>query len=92
MSVLQNPEKETFDEMLLIRSLRYMNLSKLVFDDIALFEGLLKDIFPRHTSMEKQVYVDVESKVPIMLKKKPELISRPEFTLKIIQLYETSLV
>lgn len=93
MSVLQNPEKkELFEEMLLMRSLRDMNLSKLVFDDIALFEGLLKDIFPRQTSVEKQVYVDVESKIPIMLKKKPELISRPEFTLKIIQLYETSLV
>jgi dynein heavy chain len=78
--------------MLLMRSLRDMNLSKLVFDDIALFEGLLKDIFPRQSSVEKQVYADVESKIPIMLKKKPELINRPEFILKIIQLYETSLV
>jgi dynein heavy chain len=33
-----------------MRSLRDMNMSKLVFDDIALFECLLKDIFPRQTS------------------------------------------
>lgn len=63
--------------MLLMRSLRDMNLSKLVFDDIALFEGLLKDIFPRQTTVEKQVYADVESTIPVMLKKKPELIERP---------------
>jgi dynein heavy chain len=33
--------------MLLMRSLRDMNLSKLVADDIALFNGLLMDIFPK---------------------------------------------
>lgn len=35
------------EEMLLMRSLRDMNLSKLVADDIALFNGLLQDIFPK---------------------------------------------
>jgi hypothetical protein len=30
-----------------MRSLKTMNMSKLVFEDIELFEGLLKDIFPR---------------------------------------------
>ena len=36
-----------------MRSLRDMNMSKLVFEDIALFDGLLKDIFPRQASIEK---------------------------------------
>jgi len=35
------------EEMLLMRSLRDMNLSKLVAEDIPLFNGLLLDIFPR---------------------------------------------
>lgn len=35
------------EEMLLMRSLRDMNMSKLVFDDIGLFKGLLLDIFPK---------------------------------------------
>lgn len=35
------------EEMLLMRSLRDMNLSKLVADDIPLFNGLLADIFPK---------------------------------------------
>lgn len=69
-----------------------MNLSKLVSDDIPLFEGLLKDIFTKQGTVEKQVYPDVESKIPEMFQNKKELIQRPEFVLKIIQLYETSLV
>lgn len=67
-----------------------MNMSKLVFDDIALFEGLLKDIFPRQTSAEKVNHAQVESRIPTIIKKRPELVNRPEFTLKIIQVFETS--
>ena len=67
-----------------------MNMSKLVFDDIALFEGLLKDIFPRQTSVDKVNHAQVEPRIPTIMKKRPELINRPEFTLKIIQVYETS--
>ena len=73
-----------------MRSLRDMNMSKLVFDDIALFEGLLKDIFPRQTSVDKVNHAQVEPRIPVIMKKRPELINRPEFTLKIIQVYETS--
>lgn len=73
-----------------MRSLRDMNMSKLVFDDIALFEGLLRDIFPRQTSADKVNHAQVESRIPTIIKKRPELVTRPEFTLKIIQVYETS--
>ena len=54
-----------------MRSLRDMNMSKLVFDDIALFEGLLKDIFPRQTSAEKVNHATVESRIPTIIKKRP---------------------
>jgi len=40
-------ETKTDEEMLLMRALRDMNLSKLVSDDIPLFAGLLSDIFPK---------------------------------------------
>jgi len=40
-------ETKSDEEMLLMRSLRDMNLSKLVADDIPLFNGLLLDIFPK---------------------------------------------
>ena len=65
-------------------------MSKLVFDDIALFEGLLKDIFPRQTSAEKVFHAHVEPKIPEIIKKRPELINRPEFAKKIIEVFETS--
>ena len=54
-----------------MRSLRDMNMSKLVFDDIPLFEGLLKDIFPRQTSADKVNHVEVEKRIPDVNKKRP---------------------
>jgi len=46
--------------MLLMRSLRDMNLSKLVADDIPLFNGLLADIFPKTKDPPKKNYPEVE--------------------------------
>lgn len=43
-------ELKADEEMLMMRSLRDMNLSKLVADDIPLFNGLLLDIFPKQTN------------------------------------------
>jgi dynein heavy chain len=40
-------EFKSDEEMLLMRSLRDMNKSKLVADDNMLFKGLLLDIFPK---------------------------------------------
>jgi len=57
-------ELKSPEEMLLMRSLRDMNLSKLVADDIPLFNGLLEDIFPAQKSVPKMNYPDVEKNVP----------------------------
>jgi dynein heavy chain len=95
-------EKGGDEEMLLMRSLRDMNLSKLVTDDIQLFNGLLTDIFPRiGNNVPKMVYKEVESKIPEVFMNQSKAGERkgalhnPEngsFMLKIIQLFETSLV
>ena len=51
---------KTDEEMMMARTLRDMNLSKLVAQDQPLFESLLRDIFPRQTNIPKKVYKDVE--------------------------------
>lgn len=81
----------TEEEMIMARTLRDMNLSKFVAQDIPLFQQLLKDIFPNQTKIPKKEYKDVEGAVRRLLKEK-SLMDEPSWFIKIIQLYETSLV
>ena len=89
--ILTPEKKEAFEEYLLMRSLKTMNMSKLVYEDIELFEGLLKDIFPRQdTKGGKVEHKEVESRIPLIIKKRPELVNTASFTKKIIEVFETS--
>lgn len=47
----------------MMRALRDMNLSKLVADDIPLFNSLLVDIFPKQTNVPKMSYPEMEKQV-----------------------------
>jgi len=86
-------EMDSDEEMLLMRSLRDMNLSKLVADDVPLFNSLLRDIFPKQQDPVKMSYPEVEGKVKeLILGPKYNLIYHDKWILKITQLYETSLV
>jgi dynein heavy chain len=77
--------------MIMARTLRDMNLSKFVAQDIPLFLQLLKDIFPKQNNIPKKFYKEVESSVKRLLKEN-NLIEVKDWFIKIIQLYETSLV
>lgn len=79
------------EEMIMCRTLRDMNLSKFIAQDIPLFLQLLKDIFPRVTNIKTMVYKDVETEIRKLLKGY-NLDDRPDWFLKIIQLHETSRV
>jgi dynein heavy chain len=68
-----------------------MNLSKFVAQDIPLFLGLLKDIFPLQTNIPKKVYKTVDGAVRRLLKER-NLFDEPKWYIKIIQLYENSMV
>jgi len=81
-------DKET---MIMSRTLRDMNMSKFVAEDIELFQYLLKDIFPKDFNPKKKVYDKVEKAINNYLKTKL-LKAQPAWFNKIIQLYETSLV
>lgn len=79
------------EEMIMARTLRDMNLSKFVAQDQPLFASLLRDIFPLQTDIKVKSYKEVEAAVNAHIEKK-NLIKRQEWYIKIIQLYETSLV
>ena len=57
--IVKRVERQSPEEMLLMRALRDMNLSKLVADDIPLFKSLLKDIFPTQKDVPKKFYPEV---------------------------------
>ncbi|PFH32513.1 putative dynein gamma chain, flagellar outer arm [Besnoitia besnoiti] len=84
-------EPEADEEMLLMRTLRDMNLSKLVADDVPLFLSLLRDIFPKQADPPKKLYREVESAV-VATAAKNGLVLSDEFLIKVMQLYETSIV
>lgn len=79
------------EEMLMMRTLRDMNLSKLVGDDVGLFNSLLRDLFPNQPDPEKMRYEEVEAALAMVIEKN-KLVPHKSWIAKIIQLYETSLV
>eukprot|EP00928_Gymnodinium_smaydae_P031098 TRINITY_DN22944_c0_g2_i2.p1 TRINITY_DN22944_c0_g2~~TRINITY_DN22944_c0_g2_i2.p1 ORF type:complete len:3465 (-),score=972.42 TRINITY_DN22944_c0_g2_i2:18-9410(-) len=79
------------EEMLFMRTVRDMNLSKLVADDVPLFLALLKDLFPKVTDPPKKVYASIEKGTRRLIQQN-KLIDWDTWFLKVIQLYETSLV
>jgi dynein heavy chain len=68
-----------------------MNLSKLVADDVPLFLALLKDLFPKVVDPPKQFYKNIEGGSKAIIKR-AKLVMWDTWFLKVIQLYETSLV
>jgi dynein heavy chain len=79
------------EEMIMCRTLRDMNLSKFVAQDIPLFKSLLQDIFPKQTNIKKKVYDDVERCIK-KYNNENCLQHIDSWFIKIIQLYECSLV
>jgi len=83
---------DTSEEMLMCRTLRDMNLSKLVAQDKSLFQQLLDDIFPlQKGKLKDNKYTDVEKGIRHWMQQL-RLKETPDFFIKVIQLYETSVV
>ncbi len=79
------------ESFLLYRTLRDMNLSKLVAQDVPLFLSLLADLFPAVATPPKRVYGVVEEALKEIVEKE-NLVHHPDWVAKVIQLYETTLV
>jgi dynein heavy chain len=79
------------ESFLLYRTLREMNLSKMVAQDVPLFLSLLADMFPQLSPPAKAEYPQLED----ALKKSVDankLVYHPTWVNKILQLYDTTLV
>ena len=83
-------ELDKAENLLFMRTVRDMNLSKFVAEDVPLFLSLIGDTFPG-LKAESARYLDVEGAIDVMIQSQG-LQPHPDWVLKVVQLYETYLV
>lgn len=78
------------EDTIVMRVLRDMNVSKLVDEDEPLFKSLIEDLF-RGIKLSTAQYKDLQKAIAMSCDEMG-LVNHDEFNLKVVQLYETSLV
>ncbi|KAH9103464.1 hypothetical protein AeMF1_002875 [Aphanomyces euteiches] len=88
---IKRDSRNDLEAKLLFQTLRDMNLSKLVAQDVPLFLSLLQDLFPTIPPPPKGVYPELEAVILTEIEKQG-LVNHAGWLNKVIQLYETQLV
>ena len=91
MGATKRENKDLPEALLVYRTVRDMNLSKLVAQDVPLFLSLLADLFPGMTPPAKGEY-PTEEAILTQIVQKHGLVFHDSWILKIIQLFETTRV
>jgi dynein heavy chain len=84
-------ERENSEGFLLYRTLREMNLSKMVAQDVPLFLSLLADMFPHIPPPPKPDYTNVEEPLGVSIVQNG-LVAHEMWIGKVLQLYDITLV
>jgi dynein heavy chain len=84
---LKRSSPDLSEDVVLIRSLRDSNLPKFLAEDVGLFRGILQDLFPGVTIIEKDFALLYNMIRDVMNERSLEVVEA--FTARIGQLYET---
>ena len=79
------------EELLLMITLRDMNLSKMVAQDVPLFLSLISDLFPSLGMPSGSQHGELKNALVTIIENE-KLIPHPTWCTKVVQLYETNLV
>ena len=91
MGATKRDNLDLSEDFLVYRTVRDMNLSKLVSQDVPLFLSLLADLFPGMAPPPKGEYPEEEAILAKMVAKY-DLVYHEAWVLKVIQLFETTRV